>query len=218
MDDTLARFAAAGLEITRVGTDRGYKGQIASLPGVAISFLSASEIAAFLKSGRVEMGVTGEDLIAEIVGPGDDKVALGARLGVGRADVVVAVPRLWLDVDRMTDLEQIAPAFRSVHGRHLRVATKYRSLARRFFAERSVTSYRIVESLGATEGAPQAGLAEIIVDITSTGETLAANHLKILSDGVILRSEAALFRSTVAVWSEPARQLWDQVVRRLEHT
>jgi ATP phosphoribosyltransferase len=137
------------------------------------------------------------------------------RLGFGRADVVVAVPGFWLDVDRMADLEQIAPAFRAVHGRHLIVATKYRSLTRRFFAERKVTSYRIVESLGATEGAPDAGHAEIIVDITSTGETLAANHLKVLRDGTILKSEAGLFTATAAHWPEAALGLRASVVRML---
>jgi ATP phosphoribosyltransferase len=214
-EETLARFASAGLAITRAGTDRGYKGAIAVLPGVAVAFLSASEIAAFLKAGRIQMGVTGEDLVAEAVGPGDHRIAPALRLGFGRADVVVAVPGFWLDVDRMADLEQIAPAFRAVHGRHLIVATKYRSLTRRFFAERKVTSYRIVESLGATEGAPAAGHAEIIVDITSTGETLAANHLKVLRDGTILKSEAGLFTATAAHWPEAALGLRASVVRML---
>jgi ATP phosphoribosyltransferase len=215
MEDTLARFAASGLEIVRAGTDRGYKGLIAALPDVAIAFLSASEIAAFLKSGRVQMGVTGEDLVAEAVGLGDWRIEPAMRLSFGRADVVVAVPRCWLDVAQMADLEQIAPAFRAVHGRHLLVATKYRNLTRRFFAERKVSSYRIVESLGATEGAPAAGHAEIIVDITSTGETLAANHLKILSDGTILKSEAALFVSAAATWTEQATRLRETVVQQL---
>lgn len=216
MEDTLARFASAGLTIRRLGTERGYKGDVPNLPGAAIAFLSASEIAAFLKSGRVQLGVTGEDLVAEAVAPGDTRIAPLLRFGFGRADVVAAVPKLWLDVDCMADLESIAPAFRATHGRHLLVATKYKSLTRRFFAERKVTSYRIVESLGATEGAPAAGHAEIIVDITSTGETLAANHLKVLTDGVILKSAAALFRSSGTPWSAEAQGLCDQVVRRLQ--
>lgn len=216
MEDALARFAASGLEIRRLGTERGYKGDIPNLPGAAIAFLSATEIAAFLKSGRIQLGVTGEDLVAEAVAPGDTRITPLVRFGFGRADVVVAVPKLWLDVDRMTDLESIAPAFRATHGRHLLVATKYKSLTRRFFADKKVTSYRIVESLGATEGAPQAGHAEIIVDITSTGETLAANHLKVLGDGIILKSAAALFRASGASWSAEARSLCDQIVSRLQ--
>ena len=215
MEETLARFMASGLTIRRLGTERGYKGDIPNLPGAAIAFLSASEIAAFLKSGRIQIGVTGEDLVAEAVAPGDMRIVPLVRFGFGRADVVVAVPKLWLDVDRMADLENIAPTFRATHGRHLLVATKYKSLTRRFFADKKVTSYRIVESLGATEGAPQAGHAEIIVDITSTGGTLAANHLKILADGVILESEAVLFRAESAAWSAEARSLCDKVVRHL---
>ncbi len=107
-------------------------------------------------------------------------------LGFGRADVVVAVPACWLDVRRMADLEEMSLAFRRLHGRRVRVATKYMNLARRFFAQKGVTGYRIVESLGATEGTPAAGLAELIVDITTTGATLKANGLKVLDDGVIL--------------------------------
>ena len=114
------------------------------------------------------------------------------RLGFGPADVVVAVPECWLDVATMADLDEIAESFYERHGRRLRVATKYHNLTRRFFAEKGVTGYRIVESLGATEGAPAAGIAEIIVDITTTGSTLAANSLKILDDGVILKSCAVL--------------------------
>lgn len=216
MEETLARFSEAGLAIVRDGTDRGYKGHVENEPKIAIAFLSASEIAAFLKSGRVHLGVTGEDLVAEAVGPGDDRIALDVRLGFGRADVVVAVPTCWIDVDRMADLEQVAPPFRAVHGRHLTVATKYRSLTRRFFADNKVTSYRIVESLGATEGAPQAGHAEVIVDITSTGETLRANHLKILADGTILKSEAGVFASMSARWTPEADQLRSLVRTRLK--
>ncbi|MEZ5925368.1 MAG: ATP phosphoribosyltransferase [Hyphomicrobiaceae bacterium] len=215
MEETLARFAAAGLEIVRRGTERGYQGHMPGLGDVSVAFLSASEIASFLKSGRVHLGVTGEDLVREAVAPGDGRIEEVVRFGFGRADVVVAVPALWLDVDRMADLEQIAPVFRRVHGRHLLVATKYRQLTRRFFADHSVSSYRIVESLGATEGAPQAGHAEVVVDITSTGETLRANHLKVLSDGIILRSEAALFASSLSPWTGAAEHLKAEIAHRL---
>src|SRR6202044_2264126 len=122
------------------------------------------------------------------------------------ANVVVAVPQAWIDVKTMADLEDVASAFRARRGERMRVATKYINLTRHFFAERHVTDYRIVESLGATEGAPAAGGAELIVDITTTGATLAANALKILDDGVILRSQANLVASLAANWSASARQ------------
>jgi ATP phosphoribosyltransferase len=122
-------------------------------------------------------------------------------LGFGRADVVVAAPKSWIDVETMADVEEVAAAFLARTGRRLRVATKYTVLARGFFARHGVTDYRIVESSGATEGAPAAGAAELIVDITTTGATLAANHLKTLVDGVILKSEAQLAASLKAPWT-----------------
>lgn len=124
------------------------------------------------------------------------RVEFCARLGFGRADVVVAVPEIWLDVDSMADLGDVAAEFRARHGRRLAIATKYWRLTQQYFSgSHGIQLYRIVESLGATEGAPAAGQADIIVDITSTGSTLKANHLKILSDGVILRSEACFVRA-----------------------
>ena len=137
------------------------------------------------------------------------------RCGFGRADVVVAVPACWLDVRRMADLEEMAASFRRLHGRRVRVATKYMNLTRRFFSRSGVTGYRIVESLGATEGAPAAGLAELIVDITTTGATLRANGLRVLDDGMILRSEANLVSSKVAQWTPGLRAIERDVVARL---
>jgi ATP phosphoribosyltransferase len=192
MEATAELLAKAGFTIDRLGAERGYRGLLKGLDGVEIAFLSASEIAQNLRDGKVDLGVTGQDLLHEKIPPDDPHVELLMRLGFGPADVVVAVPECWLDVATMADLDEIAESFYERHGRRLRVATKYHNLTRRFFAEKGVTGYRIVESLGATEGAPAAGIAEIIVDITTTGSTLAANHLKILDDGVILKSCAVL--------------------------
>jgi ATP phosphoribosyltransferase len=192
MEATAELLAKAGFTIDRLGADRGYRGVLRGLDGVEIAFLSASEIAQNLRDGTVDLGVTGQDLLTEKIAPDDKAVQLLVRLGFGPADVVVAVPECWLDVATMANLDEIAESFYERHGRRLRVATKYHNLTRRFFAEKGVTGYRIVESLGATEGAPAAGIAEIIVDITTTGSTLAANALKILDDGVILKSCAVL--------------------------
>jgi ATP phosphoribosyltransferase len=125
------------------------------------------------------------------------------------------VPACWIDVRRMADLEEMAAGFRRVHGRRVRVATKYMNLTRGFFSLKGVTGYRIVESLGATEGAPAADLAELIVDITTTGATLRANGLKLLLDGTILRSQANLVASKTAPWSPELDRVRDQVVARL---
>jgi ATP phosphoribosyltransferase len=136
-------------------------------------------------------------------------------LGFGHANVVVAVPQAWIDVRTMADLDEVAADLRARHGYKMRVATKYLNLTRRFFAEKGVADYRIVESLGATEGAPGAGSAELIVDITTTGATLAANALKILDDGVMLRSEANLVASTRALWTAKAKEAANVVLTRI---
>jgi ATP phosphoribosyltransferase len=187
-----ACFERAGLAVIRDGLERGYQGRIAALPDVDVTFLSAIEIAQALKDGSAALGVTGEDLLREAVPDGAAAIEVVLRLGFGHADVVVAVPQCWLDVATMADLDEVAVAFHARHGRRLKIATKYPALTRRWFSEKGVTGYRIVESAGATEGAPAAGTAEAIVDITTTGSTLRANRLKVLDDGVILRSEAVL--------------------------
>jgi ATP phosphoribosyltransferase len=192
MEATAELFEKAGMAIVRDGTERGYRGALKGMPGIAIAFLSAAEIVQHLRDGRIDAGVTGEDLLRETIPPTDESVAVALRLGFGPADVVVAVPACWLDVAAMSDLDDVAEQFYRALGRRLRVATKYRNLTRRFFAEKGVTGYRIVESSGATEGAPAAGSAEFIVDITTTGSTLRANHLRVLDDGVILSSSAVL--------------------------
>ncbi len=195
-DDCQAVFEKAGMKIVAVGNERSYRGRVEGVDGIEIAFLSASEISREIGNGNVDFGVTGEDLIREGLADADARVEICARLGFGHADVVVAVPEIWLDVDSMADLGDVAADFRARHGRRLAIATKYWRLTQQFFSrQHGIQLYRIVESLGATEGAPAAGQADIIVDITSTGSTLKANHLKILSDGVILRSEACLVRA-----------------------
>jgi ATP phosphoribosyltransferase len=214
-DQCDAALAKAGLVIAKSGAARGYKGEIEGLPDVEVNFVSSGEIAQFLKTGAAHLGITGEDLIRETIPDAQERVALLTPLGFGRADVVVAVPACWIDVRRMADLEEAALAYRRVHGRRVRVATKYMNLTLRFFAQKGVTGYRIVESLGATEGAPAAGLAELIVDITTTGATLRANGLKVLDDGIILRSEANLVSSKTAPWTVALDSLAHQIVARL---
>ena len=186
-------FAKAGFTIVQPEDARQYRASVAGRDDIEIAFLSASEIARELGAGTVDMGVTGEDLVRESLPAWDEKVEISARLGFGHADVIVAVPEVWFDVETMADLDDVAAEFRMGHGRRLRIATKYWRLTQEFFSRaHGIQVYRIVESLGATEGAPAAGSADVIVDITSTGSTLRANHLKILKDGVILRSQACL--------------------------
>ena len=188
----------SGLSIARASEERGYRGRLKGIDDIEVAFLSAAEIAQNLRDGKIDFGITGADLLWEKSAAQENLVSVLAPLNFGFANVVVAVPQCWLDVASMADLDEVSESFYLRHGRRLRVATKYFNLTRRFFAEKGVTGYRIVESLGATEGAPAAGTAEVIVDITTTGSTLAANHLKVLDDGVILRSRAVLAANPAA--------------------
>ncbi len=195
--DTIDWFARIGIEIARVGDDREYAASASGIDGLEIVLLSAGEIPRELAAGRIHMGVTGEDLIRERL-PGQDRpVRIATRMGFGFADLVVAVPASWVDVETMHDLDEVAQDFRRRRGQALRVATKYHNLVRTFFRERGVIDYRLVDSQGATEAAPQNLTAEAIADITSTGATMDANHLKVIGD-VIHESQATLFRSRVA--------------------
>jgi len=196
-----AWLADCGFPVESAGGSRGYAASLAGLSAVEVQLLSAGDIAAALNAGDVHIGVTGEDLLREQGEGIDSRVMLLRALGFGRADLVVAAPRSWIDVDTMADLEEVGAAYLARTGGRMRVATKYLAQTRTYFAANGVYDYRIVESSGATEGAPAAGTAEVIVDITTTGATLAANNLKILRDGVILKSQAQLAASLKANWT-----------------
>ena len=215
MEATAKVLADGGMELRKVGHERGYRGEIVDMDDVEVTFISASEIANALRTGMIHMGVTGEDLIREEISDAEQRVTFIKKLDFGHANVVVAVPQCWIDVRRMIDLDEVATRFRRLHQRRLRVATKYMNLTRRYFAAAGVSDYRIVESLGATEGTPASGTADLIVDITSTGETLRANGLKVLDDGVILESEANLMASKTVAWTPGARAAENEILSRL---
>jgi ATP phosphoribosyltransferase len=210
-----AFFARAGLDLVKPRGARDYRGTIAGFDNVEIAYLSAAEITAQLAQGAVHLGVTGEDLVREMVPQSAERIVLIAGLGFGFANVVVAVPQAWIDVRNMADLDDVATAFRLRNERKMRLATKYANLTRGFFAAHGVVDYRIVESAGATEGAPAAGTAEMIVDITTTGATLAANGLKVIDDGVILRSQANLVAARGAAWDEVRRDTARLILDRI---
>jgi len=195
-EQALEVLARAGLAVRLPQDERRYHARVEGRDDIDVAFLSASEIAGEIGQGAVDLGITGEDLLRETLADWQARAEIAARLGFGHADVVVAVPDMWLDVDTMADLDDVAADFRQRHGRRLRIATKYWRLTQQFFtAKHGIQVYRIVESLGATEGAPAAGSADIIVDITSSGSTLRANRLKVLADGVVLASQACLVAS-----------------------
>jgi ATP phosphoribosyltransferase len=214
-ENAQAFFGRAGMTLVQPRGGRDYRGTIPEVPGIEVAYLSASEIASHLALGSIHLGVTGEDLVREMIPNADERVLLVDGLGFGFANVAVAVPQAWIDVRTMHDLDDVATAFHAKHDRRMRVATKYVNLTRAFFARHGIADYRIVESLGATEGAPATGAAELIVDITTTGATLAANGLKVIEDGIMLRSQANLVASLAANWSNEeraaARALLDRV-------
>jgi ATP phosphoribosyltransferase len=195
MEQTFAWFGARGLTMRRTGAEREYSGAVEGMEGVELVLLAASEVPRELEAGRIDLGVTGTDLVREELADWSGVVAEVAALGFGQADLILAVPSVWVDVDTLDDLDAAAAAFRAAHGFRLRIATKYHRLVREFLTENGVADYQLVDSLGATEGTVKNLTAEAIADITSSGETLRANHLKVLSDGLILRSEAVLFRA-----------------------
>jgi ATP phosphoribosyltransferase len=213
-DDCLAMLARAGLTVAPPN-ERSYETFIPALPGVRIILISASEIAERLPRGDFHAGITGEDVLRERLGVldgadrADSPLTIGAdgpvrisRLGFGPADVVVAAPMSWLDCETMADLREIADEIRTRQHRPLRVATKYVRLTRAFFAHHVITDYRIALSTGATEAAPASGLADVIVDITTSGATLRDNKLAVLKDGLMFKSQACLFQAPAgaAVW------------------
>ncbi|MCA3441338.1 MAG: ATP phosphoribosyltransferase [Rhodobacter sp.] len=214
MDKTFAWFGARGLTMRQSGSEREYSGSIGGLDGAELVLLSASEIPRELSAGRIHLGVTGSDLVRDRLADWDMQVAELARMGFGQADLIIAVPAAWIDVDTLDDLDAVAAAFRAVHGHRLRIATKYHRLVRDFLAGQGVADYQLVDSLGATEGTVKNLTAEAIADITSTGETLRANHLKTLSDGLVHRSEATLYAARAADWTPAARAALADLAQR----
>ncbi|MCT4609886.1 MAG: ATP phosphoribosyltransferase [Pelagimonas sp.] len=216
MEKTFDWFGARGIELARTGSDREYSGKVSGIDGVELVLLSAGEIPRELAAGRIHLGVTGTDLVREKLVQWDQKVAPLSELGFGFADLIIAVPNCWVDVDTLDDLDAAAAAFRAQHGFRMRIATKYHRLVRAYLHAGGVADYQLVDSQGATEGTVKNLTAEAIADITTTGETLRANHLKILCEEPVLRSQATLFRSRVAQMSQEDRAVLAQLQTMLE--
>ena len=216
MGQTFDWFSERGINLVRTESEREYAGHIEGVKNVQLIFLSASEIPRELSSGRLHFGVTGTDVIQEKLVGFNRLVEPVSELGFGFADLIIAVPSFWVDVETLDDLDAVSAQFRDTHGYRLRIATKYHRLPRVFLMKAGVADYQIVDSQGATEGAVKNGLAESIADITSTGDTLRANHLKILSDGLILKSQATLFKSLKADFFQEENQVAKSLLKKLK--
>ncbi|MCF6305700.1 MAG: ATP phosphoribosyltransferase [Rhodobacteraceae bacterium] len=216
-EQTIDWFAARGITLKRTGSGREYAGQVLGVENVELVLLSAGEIPRELAAGRIHMGVTGIDLIREKIPAWGAAVDEIARMGFGHADLILAVPKIWLDVENLDDLAAVTAAFRARHGMRLRIATKYHNLVREYLRQNGVADYQLVDSQGATEGTIKNLTAEAIADITSTGATLEANHLKILPDAPIVKSQATLFGSRNANWQGAAgvarQEILDRILR-----
>ena len=180
------------LELISKGGDRDYFASLNNLPNIKVIYLHAREIIERLGDGTLDVGISGLDLLNESTVNLQKRVEVKKKLDFGKANLVVAIPDDWIDVQTVADLEEVSFYFRDKKNSRLRVATKYPNLTNKFFATKGVTQYRIISSLGATETYPFTGSSEIITDITSTGSTLKANNLRVLKDGTILESQACV--------------------------
>lgn len=211
MQATFDWFAERGVTLSLTGGAREYAGRVDGVAGVELVLLSAGEIPRELAAGRVHVGVTGIDMIREKLPLWQTQTKEVARLGFGHADLVIAVPDFWVDCETLDDLDAVAAAFRNAHGRRLRIATKYHRLVREFLRGHGIADYQLVDSQGATEGTVKNQTAEAIADITSSGATLTANHLRVLTDGLVLPSQATLFESCADVWDDASRAAWEKM-------
>jgi ATP phosphoribosyltransferase len=215
MEQTFEWFGARGIAMRRTGVEREYSGGVDGEQDIEIVLLSAGEIPHELGMGRIHLGVTGSDLVRDRLADWPAQVAEIAPMGFGQADLIIAVPAVWIDVDTLDDLDAAAADFRARHGFRLRIATKYHRLTREFLTANGVADYQLIDSQGATEGSVKNLTAEAIADITSSGETLRANHLKVLSDSLIHQSEATLYAARRADWGS-ARPSFAALAARLQ--
>ena len=214
--DMVKLFLGKNITFENLVNDRDYIGAIKGLKDTVLYFLSAKEITNRLDEGSIHVGLTGDDLIQEKIFNFNSKITKDLELDFGKADLVVAVPDIWIDVMTMADLEEVSNHHRDKYSKRLRVATKYKNLTNNFFSKCGVVDYRTVESDGSTESAPFNGFSEIITDITSTGETLRANNLRVLDDGIILKSSANIFSSKVAEWDNEIESNYKNFINKFE--
>ena len=193
--EVLSWFNNKGVEIITSEDDRSYAAKVTGFSDIQLFFLPPIEIPTLLSKGVLDLGVTGQDLIEEKIPEWEKYITELMKLGIGNADLVIAVPEFWVDVSNLEDLDEVAKIFRKKMGFRLRIATKYHNLARKYLKKFGVTDYLLIDSKGATEGLIKNEAAEVVIDITSTGQTFRSNNLKILPVEPIKKSEVALFAS-----------------------
>jgi ATP phosphoribosyltransferase len=205
--DVLNIFKKNKLKLISERGERDLFGSIKNKKNIKVVYLHAREIIQRLGDGSLDLGFSGFDLLKESEINTQNKISVTKKYDFGKATLVVAIPDEWIDVQTIADLEEIAFEFKDKKKKRLRVGTKYPNLTREFLFSKGVTQFKLVDSLGATETYPFTGSAEIITDITSTGETLRANNLRILKDGEILKSEACMIVSKSSSKNEALKRL-----------
>ena len=186
-------FLHKGLELVDVGSSREYLAKFKQEQKIQIILITPSDIPLEIKKANLDIGITGRDLVFEKIIGWQKWMLEFTRLDFGNADLVLGVPQFWTDVNHLDDLDDVAYLLRQKSGKRLRIATKYQNITRDFLIDNQVTNFEIVESQGATEGAIVNGIADVVVDISSTGETLKQNKLKIIEQGTLLKSSASIF-------------------------
>ena len=215
MESTIEWLTKSGLAVTLPQRIREYSAAFDNFSEVEIIFLSAAEIPQELAIGKIDLGITGQDLIQEKI-PEWQRFAVELKLlNFGRANLVLAVPKFWVDVDSIDDLDLVATSFRRRHLHRLRIATKYHNLVWSYLRLMGVADYQLVDSQGATEGSIKSDNAEVVADITSSGQTLDANHLKVIGDEPILRSQATLYLSRSASFNSEKMLLLEEMSKKL---
>lgn len=215
MDSTIEWFAKKHIQIDTSLGSREYSAEIVAMPKIKVIPLSAHEIPKELAVGRIDLGITGQDLVRETVPAWREDLSELKLLNFGRAKLVLAVPNFWVDVDTIDDFDAVAINFRKQNGFRLRIATKYHNLIWSYLRKMGVADYQLVDSQGATEGTVKNHTAEAIADITSSGRTLKANHLKVVGEQPVFTSQATLFLSRIANWTPTKYQLLEEFTRKL---
>src|SRR6266516_4415374 len=202
---TLAFLAECGMKVNR-NNPRQYIASVSSMPDLEVVFQRAADIPLLVQDGDATFGITGYDIMAEYRGTSEieaedddhdnDIMILEQDLGYGNCRLVVAVPENWIDISTCADLWHLSGYYLDHKKRGLRIATKYPSLTAQFLRQHGITHCKIISPHGALEAAPLTETADLIVDLTETGTTLRENHLKLLDDGVVLRSQACLIANT----------------------
>ena len=205
--DVLNIFKKNKLKLISSRGDRDLIGSIKGEQNIEIIYLHAREIIEQLAGKSLDLGFSGLDLLKESEINIQNNIKVFKKYPYGQATLVVAIPTDFIDIFSMADLEEVAFEFKDKKKKRLRVATKYPNLTREFFYSKGVTQFSIVKSIGSTEIAPYTGSSEVITDIISTGSTLAANNLRIINDGYILKSELCMMVAKSSLQNKKLQRL-----------